>query len=189
MTTDPTPLDPAGRELNFRFIGDATLNHEFGRSWTAAATYLRSVDYHEGFADPFLSDGVAGSVTGLLSRVLRFDGTVNYSFGIVGFNSNNGFYAVSPTQGAQRPDAPVGPLRPLSLLRVRVDQPAALDSRLQAPSAGMVRASVSPPRFRSFDRSLTVIPGKNTSRKTSSRSRGAVAGSSWRPSFSSWPLP
>ena len=131
VATDPTPLDPTGRELNFRFIGDATLNHEFGRSWTAAASYLRSVDYHEGFADPFLSDGVAASLTGLLSRVLKFDGTVNYSFGIVGFNSDNGFYAVSATAGLE-----YGLTRRLALYARYLyyaydfDQGASLDPRL-----------------------------------------------------------
>jgi opacity protein-like surface antigen len=131
VATDSTPLDSVGRDVNFRVIGNAALNHEIGRSWTAAVGYARSVDYHEGFVDPFLSDAVSASITGLLSRSLRFDGVVNYSFGIVGFNSDNGFYAATANAGLE-----YGLTRRLAVYanylyyQYRFDQPAALDPRL-----------------------------------------------------------
>jgi hypothetical protein len=131
VATDSSPLDSVGRDVNFRLIGNAALNHEIGRSWTAAVAYVRSVDYHEGFVDPFLSDAVSASITGLLSRSLRFDGVTNYSFGIVGFNSDNGFYSVSTSAGLE-----YGLTRRLALYaryfyyQYRFDEPAALDPRL-----------------------------------------------------------
>jgi opacity protein-like surface antigen len=131
VVSDSTPLDSSGRDLNVRLLGAATLNHELGRTWTAAVGYERSVEYHEGFTDPFLSDAVSASITGLLSRSLRFDGVANYSFGIVGFNSDNGFYAVSASAGLE-----YGLTRRLALYarylyyQYQFDQPAALDPRL-----------------------------------------------------------
>ena len=130
VATDPTPLDSTGREVNFQLIGNATINHELGRSWTASASYLRTVDYHEGFTDAFLSDGVSAAIEGLLSRTLKFDGVANYSFGVVGFNTDNGFYAVSASAGLE-----YGLSRRFALFarylfyQYEFDQPVALDPR------------------------------------------------------------
>ena len=78
--------------FQFRLTGDATLRHEIGRTWTAALGYQRSVDWHEGFVDPFLSDSVNAQFGGFMSRRVRFDSSADYTFGHVGFGSANNAY-------------------------------------------------------------------------------------------------
>jgi hypothetical protein len=63
----------------FRVVGGATLTHEFGRTWTASAVYVRRFLFREGFADPFFSDGVTAALTGLVSRRLEFAAQASWS--------------------------------------------------------------------------------------------------------------
>jgi opacity protein-like surface antigen len=101
IVSDATPLDRLGRDWHYRLLGSATLTHEMGRTWTALASYSRDVAFHEGFNEPLLSDGVSAGLSGLLSRRLQFSSSAGYSFGIVGFNSDNDFYALSADAGVQ----------------------------------------------------------------------------------------
>lgn len=89
-------------KFNYRFTGNADLRHEIGRSWTAALGYRRSVDFHEGFVDPFLSDGVTGSLGGFISRRLRFNSSADYAFGSVGLaGENNGYHSTNANAGLE----------------------------------------------------------------------------------------
>jgi hypothetical protein len=99
--TDPTPLDPSGRELTYHLIGSARLTHEIGRTWTGQLSYRRGVDFHEGFAAPFLSNAAAAALGGLLSRRLSFSTGVNYSFGSVGVRTGNDYSSGSATAQLQ----------------------------------------------------------------------------------------
>jgi hypothetical protein len=84
----------------YRFTGDANLRHEMGRTWTATLGYRRGVDWQETFGQPLLSDGVTGSVGGLLSRRVRFSSSANYTLGSVGFSgANNGYDSASADAG------------------------------------------------------------------------------------------
>jgi hypothetical protein len=62
----------------FRLSGVAGLDHEFGRTWTAAATYTRGMQFVEGFTDPFFMDSTRVSLRGLLSRRVEFGATASY---------------------------------------------------------------------------------------------------------------
>jgi hypothetical protein len=88
---------PARQLQNWTFnvIGSASLNHELGRTWTAQAGYFRSVDFHEGFLEPFLSNTATGSVAGLFSRRLRFRAGVDYAWGDVGVGASNPYHSRS----------------------------------------------------------------------------------------------
>lgn len=83
------------RDTRYQFIGSADLTREIGRTWTAQLAYRRSVDFREGFAAPFLADGVSGNINGLFSRRLRFSSSNDFSFGTVGIGSSNRFHAYS----------------------------------------------------------------------------------------------
>jgi opacity protein-like surface antigen len=72
-----------------------------GRTWTAAVAYRRSVDFHEGFNDPFLAQSVSADLQGLLSRRLRFSSAVAYSRGLVGARSADTFGTTSATAGLE----------------------------------------------------------------------------------------
>jgi opacity protein-like surface antigen len=90
-----------GSRLQYALIGSATLVHELGRTWTASAVYRRSVDFHEGFADPFLSQSVSADLQGMLARRLRFTSAVAYSRGLIGARSSDTFATTSVTAGLE----------------------------------------------------------------------------------------
>ena len=60
-------------ELRFIFTGNATLNHEIGRSWNAWVGYARRVHMDETFLEPMVSDGLSVGLEGLISRRLQFN--------------------------------------------------------------------------------------------------------------------
>jgi hypothetical protein len=100
-SSNVSSIESTGGELMYRFIGTANLTHEMGRTWTAALSYRRGVDFHEGFYDPFLSDAVGGTLHGLFSRRVAFTAEGNYSFGKVGFGSDNHYSSSSTTAQLQ----------------------------------------------------------------------------------------
>jgi hypothetical protein len=65
-------FDPRSR---FRILGNVSLIHQMGRTWTASATYRRGVVFREGFADPWFTDGASARVEGLLTRRWAFSAT------------------------------------------------------------------------------------------------------------------
>ena len=73
--------------FSFHLTGTADLTHEMGRTWKAQLAYRRGVDVHEGFAQPFLSDGVNAGLSGLLSRRLSFFSGADYVSGDVGLRN------------------------------------------------------------------------------------------------------
>jgi hypothetical protein len=83
----------AGRQqgLHYALTGNANLGHEMGRTWTASLAVRRSVDYHEGFADPFIAQSASANLVGLLSRRLSFMSTVAFSQGTVGVGNGRDF--------------------------------------------------------------------------------------------------
>jgi hypothetical protein len=78
--------EPARRA--FHLTGAAGLRHQMGRSWSALLDYDRGVRYVEGFADPFLSDSISGTLSGLASRRANVNLQVGYSTGLVGLASD-----------------------------------------------------------------------------------------------------
>jgi hypothetical protein len=59
-----------GPSSRFHLLGNVSLNHEMGRTWTATLAYNRRFLFREGFTDPFLADGLSAQLVGLLSRRL-----------------------------------------------------------------------------------------------------------------------
>jgi opacity protein-like surface antigen len=85
----------------YRFIGNANLAQELGRTWKASLAYRRGIDFREGFYDAFLTDGVSAGFGGFFTRRLRFSSSADSSFGTVGFGSSNKFRAYSATAGLE----------------------------------------------------------------------------------------
>jgi hypothetical protein len=91
ILTGQTEFSPTFDNKNvYWFTANAALRHEIGRTWTAIGGYRRSVDWREGFVQPFLSDGFTGSLEGLVSRRLRFTSSADYAFGTVGLSTVQG---------------------------------------------------------------------------------------------------
>lgn len=91
----------AERRLDYALLGSANLTHEMGRTWTTGISYQRSLSFHEGFADPFLSQALSASLQGLLSRRLRFASSAAYTRGVVGAGTSNDFTSSSANAGLQ----------------------------------------------------------------------------------------
>jgi hypothetical protein len=91
-----------GREgLHYALTGNANLTHEMGRTWTASLAVRRSVDYHEGFADPFIAQSASASLAGMLSRRLSSSSTLSYSTGTIGIGAGRDFGSGVFTSGLQ----------------------------------------------------------------------------------------
>jgi opacity protein-like surface antigen len=101
VANDDLSQPQSNTNFSFRVIGEAHINHEIGRTWTARAGYRRGVDFYEGFNEPFLSDSVNASLTGLLSRRLSFQSGLDYSFGKVGIGTSNGYDTLSAQAGLE----------------------------------------------------------------------------------------
>jgi hypothetical protein len=82
--------DPRTR---FHVIGAARLVHELGRSWTAGASYRRSMNFREGFDEPLMADAVTGTIGGLISRETNFHLNVAYVNAIGVENQRTGYEA------------------------------------------------------------------------------------------------
>lgn len=96
--------ETSGRDTSdfaFYVSGSADLTHEMGRTWRAQLSYRRSIDAHEGFSQPFLSNGASGGLSGLLSRRLSFSSGADYVIGEVGLNSGVHYTSVSAGAGLQ----------------------------------------------------------------------------------------
>lgn len=52
----------------FRFLADATLSHQIGRTWTARARYRRGVGFIQGIPAPAFTDAVTLNLGGFLNR-------------------------------------------------------------------------------------------------------------------------
>jgi opacity protein-like surface antigen len=69
--------------LVFRAIGDASLTHEIGRTWLAAATYNRNLRFSADFLQPIASDSVGVTLSGLVNRRFRVHARAGMSTGRV----------------------------------------------------------------------------------------------------------
>jgi opacity protein-like surface antigen len=123
-------LNSAGG-FTFHVLGAANLIHEMGRTWTTTFAYNRSVQFHEGFTEPLLSNAVTAELNGLISRRLRFDSLASYSFGRVGAESDNSYNSAHVDAGLE-----FALTRMLALYtrylhyRYSFDEPAVLDPRV-----------------------------------------------------------
>jgi hypothetical protein len=79
--------------LRYNLVGNAALQHEIGRSWSAWVGYSRRVLLNEVWPDPIVADGVTAGFGGLISRRMQFSSVARGALGrglekdVPGFNS------------------------------------------------------------------------------------------------------
>jgi hypothetical protein len=89
-----------GTTSTYAFTGNVNLHRELGRTWSASAGYSRDARFDQAFRQPVFSDSVMSNVGGFLSRRVRADAGVSYSFGNIGFgNDDNGYRTVYSSAG------------------------------------------------------------------------------------------
>lgn len=76
---------PTQSGAHYRLLGTASLNRAMGRTWNAALSYGRNLEFVETFTEPLLSDNVALSLQGSFSRQLNVALSAGLSKGSVGF--------------------------------------------------------------------------------------------------------
>jgi hypothetical protein len=54
--------------LRYHAIGSARLNHEIGRTWNAAVSYTRGLQFVETWPEPVFSDAATAGLTGFINR-------------------------------------------------------------------------------------------------------------------------
>lgn len=101
VVRDDLTVPDADPRARFRVIGNATLTHELGRTWTAQAAYARGLVFREGFDDPFLTDAVTASIGGFVSRRLDMSAQARWSFATVDRPGRNGYDSLAVTAGAR----------------------------------------------------------------------------------------
>ena len=69
--------------------GNATLRHEMGRSWTAAAAYQRGTYFVDTFQEPIMGDSWSLNLGGLITRRLQLQAVASGSLGRLTYTSRN----------------------------------------------------------------------------------------------------
>ncbi|MEO7192313.1 MAG: hypothetical protein ABI051_14770, partial [Vicinamibacterales bacterium] len=78
-------VDRAGTQ-HYRLIGNASLNHQMGRTWISGVDYTRGLDSNQLlFQEPLLNDTLTARMNGLISRRLGFHSEASVQHGSVGF--------------------------------------------------------------------------------------------------------
>jgi hypothetical protein len=72
-----------GPQTYYTAGGHANLSHEF-KAWNVNLAYNRGVGFIDGFADPYVADGVSAGLTGRVNRRTTMNFSAGYSNGNVG---------------------------------------------------------------------------------------------------------
>ena len=93
---------PLFDRIRFTAIGNASLEHEIGRTWTLDANYARGLDYEPTLGQPYLHDTASVGLVGLLARRLDFSSEIRYTSASIGLTSRNysSWVATSQLRGA-----------------------------------------------------------------------------------------
>jgi hypothetical protein len=74
-------------------VGDASLNHQIGRTWSARVFYRRGVGVIAGLNAPIFSDAATASVQGSITRRLEWSTVASYTNGDLGFVEQTNTFA------------------------------------------------------------------------------------------------
>jgi hypothetical protein len=89
-TGRPVAADPSSdTTTRFRFLGNAALTHEIGRTWHLQGVVDHSVEYWPAFFQPVIRTSASAGAGGLLGRRAQLDFRTAYSDGQVGFDTSN----------------------------------------------------------------------------------------------------
>jgi hypothetical protein len=77
------PTTHIDSRFQYRVVGNASLNHEIGRTWRARVIYSRGLGFVDGLPGPLFSDGVSISVSGFANRRIEVFTSGGYTNGDV----------------------------------------------------------------------------------------------------------
>lgn len=97
FTTQTSMVRETGGERRYRLNGGIGLVRTFERTWAASLSATRNTEFLPGFLVPIFSDGVGGTVSGMLAERLQWSAAVGASRGQVGFESREDFVSYTGT--------------------------------------------------------------------------------------------
>ena len=99
---DSQRLEDGSRDSRprFRLIGDASLEREMGRSWTAHLSYARALRARDGFGEMYFTDIGSGDLNGLITRRLSWTSAASWSRSTLDRSGQNGHRGRSFTSQA-----------------------------------------------------------------------------------------
>jgi hypothetical protein len=92
ISTGSAIVEQTGMRL-YRALGDASLNHEMGRTWNARVNYHRGVGVIQGLASPIFADSATASVQGSITRRLESRTVASYTNGELGLTGRTNAFA------------------------------------------------------------------------------------------------
>jgi hypothetical protein len=98
FSTATSVVNYQGR-THFNLNGNARLTRGFSRTWSGGIGYTRTTDFTPTFLEPLQSDNMDASISGLLSRSIKWSSGVGYSHSTVGYEDTGTFSTYSATTG------------------------------------------------------------------------------------------
>jgi hypothetical protein len=89
VSSDNLTTPQIDTRTRFRAVGNASLTHEMGRSWTADVVYSRAVLFREGFDTPFYTDGVAAGIAGVPARRVNVSAGAHWALASTDIDGNS----------------------------------------------------------------------------------------------------
>jgi hypothetical protein len=96
--TESTVIEGEFR-TRYRAVGDFSITHEMGRSWTLNGRYHRGTYYVETLPEPVFGDSARASLVGLLTRSLQFEAAATASLGSASLSSSRHYNMYSGLVG------------------------------------------------------------------------------------------
>ena len=97
FTTQTSMVRETGGERRYRLNGGIGLTRGFRRTWAASVSATRNTEFLPGFLEPIFSDGVSGTLSGMLADRVEWSAVVGASRGQVGFESLEDFVSYTGT--------------------------------------------------------------------------------------------
>ncbi|MDP2053826.1 MAG: hypothetical protein Q8L75_09330 [Acidobacteriota bacterium] len=91
FTTQTSMVRETGGERRYRLNGGINLTRAFQRTWAASVAATRNTEFLPGFLQPMFSDGVSGTVSGMLGDRVEWSAAVGASRGQIGYEAVDDF--------------------------------------------------------------------------------------------------
>lgn len=97
FTTQTSMIRETGGERRYRLNGGLGLTRGFNRTWAVSVSASRNTEFLPGFLEPVFSDGVSGTVSGMLADRIEWSAGVGASKGRIGFEALDDFISYTGT--------------------------------------------------------------------------------------------
>lgn len=91
FTTQTSMVRETGGERRYRLNGGINLTRAFQRTWAASVAATRNTEFLPGLLQPMFSDGVSGTVSGMLGDRVEWSAAVGASRGQIGYEAVDDF--------------------------------------------------------------------------------------------------